>query len=149
MSETLEGGCLCGAVRYSVKLGFRMKPYACHCTDCQTRSGSSFGLQIPVVASDISVTGETSAGEYLLPSGKKVWLHGCPKCLTRLYSTNDRDPLAALRAGTLDSSASVTPAAHFWVRSKQPWIVIPDDVPALDTQPQSPEEWLQLLGPGT
>jgi hypothetical protein len=33
------------------------------------------------------------------------------------------------------------------VGSKQPWIVLPDDVPALAEQPRSQEEWLTLVGP--
>ena len=44
MSETLTGACISGAVRYSVAPGMRMKSYACHCNDCQTRSGSAFGI---------------------------------------------------------------------------------------------------------
>ena len=77
MSETLEGGCTCGAVRYSVKPGFRFKLYACHCTDCQTRTGSAFGLQLAVFPADISVSGDTTCGEYSAPSGalvKVFWL---------------------------------------------------------------------------
>jgi hypothetical protein len=126
-----------------------MKPYACHCTECHTRSGSAFALQFPVVAADIVVCGETITGEYVQPSGKKAFIHACPKCLTRLYTTNDLDPLGIVRAGTLDDSASIIPAAHFWVTSKMPWVVIPQDVRALETQPQSTEEWLALLGPQT
>ena len=28
--------------RYSLREGFRFRPYACHCTDCQTRTGAAF-----------------------------------------------------------------------------------------------------------
>lgn len=149
MSDTLEGGCTCGAVRYTVKPGFRFKLYACHCTDCQTRSGSAFGMQLPVFPNDIDLTGETVVGEYPQPSGAHVKVYGCAKCQTRIFTTNDSNPLAVLRAGTLDNSSTLVPFAHFWVQSKQPWVVIPEGVTALPTQPSSPEDWVRLLGPQT
>jgi hypothetical protein len=149
MTETLKGGCNCGLVRYTVKPGFRFKLYACHCTDCQTRSGSAFGLQLAVFPNDIDLTGEIVTGEYPQPSGANVKVLSCPKCLTRLYTINSSNPLAVLRAGTLDNSETLSPAAHFWLKSKQPWIVIPEGVIALETQPASPEDWVQLLGPQT
>ena len=40
MKGELTGGCVCGAVRYTLKEGFRFLPYACHCSECQARTGS-------------------------------------------------------------------------------------------------------------
>lgn len=149
MSEELTGGCACGAVRYTVKPGFRMKPYACHCTDCQRRSGSAFAVQMIVMRADLEAEGETLSSEYAQPSGATARMHACPRCLCRIYGINTTIPeIANLRAGTLDNSRELVPAVHFWVKSKQSWVVIPDDVPALETQPQSQEEWMELLGAG-
>jgi hypothetical protein len=146
MSGVLTGGCLCGAVRYTVAPGLRMKPYACHCTDCQRRSGSSFGIQLGIMEPNLQISGELIAGEHIQPSGAKAGIFACAKCLTRLYTTNDRRPgIINLRAGTLDASPELVPAAHLWVKSKQPWLVLPEGVPALDEQPQTPEEWRELL----
>ncbi len=150
MSEapTLGGRCLCGMVRYSVRPGFRMRPYACHCHDCQRRTGSAFGIQLGVAEADLSVEGKVMEGRHVQPSGAVAGIFACPACLTRLWTNNDRRPgIVNLRAGTLDNSPEIEPAAHFWVSSKQPWIVLPEDVAVLDTQPQSPAEWMQLLGP--
>src|SRR3546814_14775313 len=44
MKGELTGGCFCGAVRYVLEEGFRFRPYACHCTDCQSRTGSAFKI---------------------------------------------------------------------------------------------------------
>ena len=142
----LNGGCLCGAVRYCVKPGFRMKPYACHCTDCQTRSGSAFGIQLAVMTADLEVVGPLVVGEHIQPSGAKAGIYACAKCLTRIYTDNDRRPgIANLRAGTLDDSETLIPGFHVWIQSKQPWVVIPNDVPALAEQPVTPKEWMRLL----
>lgn len=148
MTDNLTGGCLCDAVRYTARPGFRMKPYACHCTDCQRRSGSAFGIQLAVMEADLAVEGDTIVGHHVQPSGAVAAITACARCLTRLFTSNDRRPgIVNLRAGTLDNSRDLTPAAHFWVQSKQPWIVLPDDAPALAEQPSTPAEWMQLLRP--
>ena len=149
MSEAaaLSGRCLCGMARYTVRPGFRMQPYACHCHDCQRRTGSAFGIQLGVAEADLSVEGDVVEGRHVQPSGAIASIFACSACLTRLWTSNDQRPgFVNLRAGTLDNSSEIEPAAHFWVSSKQPWIVLPADVIALDTQPQSPAEWMQLLG---
>ena len=46
MVPQLSGGCLCQAVRYVLTQRVRLNPYACHCTDCQRRTGSAFGIQL-------------------------------------------------------------------------------------------------------
>lgn len=148
MEGTLTGGCLCGAVRYELKPGFRMRPYACHCTDCQRRTGSAFSLHMGVMAKDLTIEGELNEGTFVQPSGAISTITGCAKCMSRIYAAHDKRPgLASIRVGTLDNSKDVSPAAHFWVLSKQPWITIPEGVPTLETQPQSSEEWLQYVGP--
>jgi len=150
MSGALAGRCLCGAVRYRVRPGFRMRPYACHCHDCQRRTGSAFGIQLAVAEADLDVEGEVLEGRHVQPSGAVAGIFACSACLTRLWTSNDRRPgIVNLRAGTLDDSPTLEPAAHFWTSSKQPWIALPADVPALAAQPETPGEWMQLLGPET
>jgi len=148
--DALQGGCLCGAVRYTIAPGFRFKPFACHCTDCQTRSGSAFAIQLAVMQTSLSVTGALNEGRYGLPSGAAATIFACGACQTVLYTTNDRRPgFANVRAGTLDDSATIVPQLHLWTASKQPWLVLPDGVPALSGQPQTPEEWMRYLGPNS
>ena len=54
--------------------------------------------------------------------------------------------MASLRCGTLDESASFVPAAHIWVKSKQPWIALPENAKVMDEQPRTNEEWLAFVG---
>lgn len=148
MNGELTGGCLCGVVRYTLREGFRFRPYACHCTDCQSRTGSAFSEHMLFVLSDLDITGELDEGAYSQPSGARSRIFGCAKCKARIYATNDeRGGLASLRCGTLDDSSSIVPAAHLWVRSKQPWIGLPADAVTMDEQPRSNAEWLKLVGP--
>lgn len=148
MKGKLTGGCLCGAVRYVLKEGFRMRPYACHCTDCQSRTGTAFSEHMLFVLADLAVEGDLDVGEYRQPSGANSRIYGCATCKARIYATNDqREGMASLRCGTLDDSAALVPAAHIWVRSKQPWIGLPEGAVTMDEQPRTPEEWMKLVGP--
>lgn len=142
----MEGGCGCGQVRYKIDAPQKPAVYACHCTDCQTQSGSAFALQMPVFEAMLSVSGETVSGERALPSGAIGTIFACPKCLVRLYSRNSSRPgMATVRAGTLDDSGRVIPKFHLWINSKQSWVTIPDHAVALDEQPASVNEWMRLL----
>jgi hypothetical protein len=146
MTDELRGGCQCGAVRYVARPSFKFRPYACHCTSCQSETGSAFAQQIWVLAGDLDVTGELIEGQQLKPDGATLSRFGCPQCLSRIYSMNSSRPqMKTLRAGTLDDSAGFTPDVHIWTRSKQPWIKLPDGAPALEKQPATAEDWMKLL----
>ncbi len=43
-----EGGCVCGAVRYRL-LEDPLELHVCHCTNCQSLSGSAFVMTMPVL----------------------------------------------------------------------------------------------------
>ncbi|MEZ5682203.1 MAG: GFA family protein [Erythrobacter sp.] len=147
MKGELTGGCLCGAVRYTLREGIRLNPYACHCTDCQSRTGSAFSEHMLFMLADLEIEGELDTGEYDQPSGAHSRIFDCAKCKARIYAVNDsRDGMASLRCGTLESSASFTPAAHLWVKSKQPWIGLPADAKVMDEQPRSNEDWIAFVG---
>ena len=147
MKGELAGGCLCGGVRYTLREGFRMNPYACHCTDCQSRTGSAFSEHMLFMLADLRIDGELDVAEYTQPSGAHAEIFGCTKCKARIYATNSsRQGMASLRCGTLDNSASIVPVAHLWVKSKQAWIGLPEDAKTMAEQPRTNEEWLELVG---
>ena len=148
MTEVLTGGCLCGKVRYSVKQTMRFRSYACHCADCQRRTGSAFGIQQSVLTGDLTVEGEVLRGEHVQPSGAVAGIYACKHCLTRVYTDNNARPgIANLLAGTLDNSPSMVPAAHLWVQSKQPWVMIPQDAVVMETQPTDVAGWMAIFKP--
>lgn len=123
-----------------------MQPYACHCRDCQTRSGSAFMLNLHIGLDQLEIVGELIDAEVAKPDGSSVTQHACPACLTRIYSSSKSRPgTGILRAGTLDASNELRPAVHLWVSRKQPWLTIADDAHAFETQPANPLEWIKLL----
>ena len=148
MEGELTGSCVCGAVRYTLRDGVRFRPYACHCTNCQSRTGSAFSEHMLFARHDLEIEGELDSGSYQQPSGAISTIWGCAKCKVRVFAENDSRPgFASLRCGTLDRSSEIVPAAHLWIGSKQSWVVIPEGVPALSEQPRNQTEWLELIGP--
>ena len=131
---TITGGCRCGAVRYEVALDRLPPAYCCHCGDCQTWSGAAFSQQAVVREGAFAITaGEPVLFELTNPSGSISRQYVCGACHTRLYNTNSARPgIVLIRAGTLDASDAITPVAHIWVKRKQPWIALPEGVPAFD-----------------
>ncbi len=148
MTKELTGGCLCGAVRYVWRPTIRFKSYACHCTDCQKRTGTSFALQQMALESDLEVQGELAEGGFTQPSGARSRLFACPKCQSRIYGINSERPgFVIIRAGGFDHNQSIIPDFHVWTQSKQPWISIPEETNSFKTQPESTEQWSRLLVP--
>ena len=61
----------------------------------------------------------------------------CPKCGVLLWAKVGKfgDAMAFVRAGTLEENEKIVPDAHFFVRTKHPWITIPDGMRTFDAFP--------------
>ena len=139
------GGCLCGAVRYCITAE-PMTIYACHCTECQRRTGSAFALSMPVQRDAIEVlSGQPAPYRVTFADGRVKRGQFCGACGTRLWGEPPKRPNIALVAtGTLDDTSWVQPVAHVWARSAQPWFVFPAGVPVFKTRPDDPMELVNL-----
>ena len=137
---SVEGGCRCGAVRYTLSIDALPPTYACHCLQCQTWSGSPFSQQALLPVDALHVTGPVVFYD-LTTCDRTSHQRMCGLCHTRIYNTNTRRPgIAVVRAGTLDDSHLLDVVAHIWVKRKQPWLTLPEGVP---TWPESapPEDF--------
>ena len=120
----LAGGCICGAIRYSIAAA-PVTVYACHCKDCQRSASGPFSVALTVRREHFAVTrGAGTAQLYLKPadSGRKVPQFSCPVCSTRLWNEPAHSPdMIILRAETLDNAAWAVPIGHIWIASRLPW----------------------------
>jgi hypothetical protein len=145
MGAPYTGRCFCESVQYRINEA-PLTVYACHCTDCQKRSGSAFGLSLWVNRAAIEVTqGDAvllaSTGHDERPRHARA----CAKCHTRLWSEPQKNPrLAVVRPGTLDDTSWLAPVAHIWTRSAQKWVEIPEGVARYETQPADMMELVKL-----
>jgi hypothetical protein len=131
MSPRREGGCLCGAVRYRVKAE-PVRSSACHCTSCQRRTGSAFGVGAYFRDEDVEfLQGERKAYEYRSDeSGRWLRMEFCPNCGGTVTWTAEVFPgLRAIAGGSFDDPKWLRPARFVWMRSAHPWIIPPDEMP--------------------
>ncbi|MCJ9430350.1 GFA family protein [Kordiimonas marina] len=130
----LRGGCTCGAVRYRI-MRKPMFVHCCHCRWCQRETGTAFALNALVETSELSVL-EGNPKTVLTPSnsGKGQKIVRCPDCEIALWShySGAGDKLAFVRVGTLDNPDQLPPDIHIFTASKQPWVVLPPDMPAVE-----------------
>ena len=134
----LNGGCLCGHMRYQVSELPRLV-YTCHCTDCQHITGSAFSMAFVVGRDGFRVDGAMPRELASIADSGRVKVRClCPDCGCWVYSLARPDNgLRRVRAGTLDDTSRLCPSMHFWTRNKQPWLTLPAGGVVYETQPEA------------
>ena len=118
----IEGGCLCGQVRYSAEA----EPVfvgLCHCTNCQKSTGSAFRVAVAIPTAALAIRGNMKTYEDRGDTGKPFHRNFCPNCGSSIV--NEGDSLAGVSiigAGTLDDSSWVQPTLEIYCDSAQSWI---------------------------
>jgi hypothetical protein len=133
-AEPLQGGCLCGAVRFEITAEFLSAGY-CHCTHCQRRTGtaSSANGRVPQAGFEI-LKGAEQLRSYQ-PEGGVPKLF-CASCGSALFSGDPfSDAEVAVRLGTLDREPGIRPQYRQFVDSAASWEPIPED--GLERYPRS------------
>src|SRR5262249_12805203 len=66
-------------------------------------------------------------------SGKGQKIMRCPTCRVALWShyRGGGAKLCFIRVGTLDNPGALPPDIHIYTSTKQPWVVLPEGVPAV------------------
>ena len=142
MTDELEGGCSCGAVRYRLKTG-PMFVHCCHCRDCQRQTGSAFAINAIIETDRIELlSGSPLPVTMPTDSGRPHDIHRCPACLTAVWSDYGRRPaLRFVRVGSLDDPAALTPDVHIFTRSKLPWVGLPEGAAAFEVYYDMKTQW--------
>jgi len=123
-----KGGCLCGAVRFTISAGIRNIIY-CHCSQCRKAQGSAFATNgIVDVDRFTIVTGEDELTAYESIPGQTKYF--CKHCGSPIISKSvSRPDQVRVRLGTIESDISERPEAHIFVTSKANWEDICGDIP--------------------
>ena len=122
----LQGGCLCGAVRYEITAPLSTARY-CHCTRCRRRTGTSSSANGLVPSSGFQLlSGRDSVRSYEPPTGVPKLF--CSNCGSALFSGHPfSDEQVVVRLGTLDGDPGIRPQYRQFVDFAAPWEPIPDD----------------------
>lgn len=124
-ADSIVGGCLCGAIRYS-SLVASVVTAVCHCRDCQKQTGTAFSILLGIPRAGFKLTGDAPLRvETLGASGQAVSRAFCGRCGSPIFSDAKTTPeLLWLKAGTLDDTAPLQPEVQLWCGSAQPWLAI-------------------------
>src|SRR5258708_7305112 len=109
MPTPLTGGCLCGAIRYTIDAQVSALR-ACHCRNCQKHSGAGGTVNAVVPTDQFKITNGATK-EYqdsATQSGRTLSRHFCGECGSSIYSQRNPDPgFVVVRAGSLDDSSGM------------------------------------------
>jgi hypothetical protein len=132
----IRGRCLCGQASYAAIIDPR-RVFICHCTDCQTQSGTVFRTVALANPDDFELTsGRLTLYEKQAESGASRVLAFCPQCGTSLYGGPGQGGagLLSLRVGAILERAELVPVAQLWCHSALPWLNDLATLPRIEKQ---------------
>jgi hypothetical protein len=133
----VDGRCHCGCVTYEAEVDPE-RVVICHCTDCQTLSGSAFRTVAATREGSFRLlSGELKVYVKTGESGTKRAQAFCPECGTPIYSSTlgDGPKVHSIRVGTARQRDELVPKVQLWCRSAQQWVGGLDSIHKLDKQP--------------
>lgn len=132
----ITGGCHCGKITYEAEISLD-NVVICHCTDCQSLSGSAFRT---VVFSETDaftfLTGEPGVYVKTGDSGNKREQTFCLNCGSPIYSTSvgDGPKQYGIMLVTVNQRNLITPKKQKWYGSSQSWTQEIRSLPVTDKQ---------------
>ena len=126
MNTLIEGGCLCGGVRY--RLGGQPTHICdCHCVDCRRASGAPFITWGIVRRSTIEVV---SGDARKVPFAGRIRVFAAC-CGTQLFFLDDEgSETADVSICSLDDPAPFAPEIAIWTEDRLPWVHLEASRPA-------------------
>ena len=118
----IEGGCLCGKVRYSADAEPTFVG-VCHCKNCQKVTGTAFAAVVALPKPAVSVQGSLKTFNDRGDTGKTMFRRFCPECGSSVMDEAEAMPgVVMILTGTLDDASWVKPAMQIYCDSAQPWV---------------------------
>lgn len=129
-----DGGCVCGSVRYSVQSA-PLRVTVCHCTWCQRRTGSAFGVEAVFLKDDVTISGDSLRTYRHVSDRSGRWLDQffCGTCGTNIGIALESVPkIRTIAAGTFDDpswiSRDTVDFSYVYLRSALDWSTLPQGV---------------------
>ncbi len=137
------GYCACRAITFEMTAR-PLFVHCCHCRWCQRETGSAFALNALIEASEVKLrSGAPEIIETPSESGAGQKIARCPACKVALWSVyaGSGPKFRFVRVGTLENPDEFPPDIHIYTASRQPWLVIPDGVPAMPEYYDRERHW--------
>jgi len=132
---TLTGHCYCGALAYEVS-GDPFFAGQCHCRECQYLTGGGPNYTIGFPDAGFKYTSGTPKVFRRTDLETPVAREFCGDCGTPILSRAPTAPgMVLLKVGSLDDPKQFTPAMAIYTVDRQPFHMIPDDMPSFERLP--------------
>jgi hypothetical protein len=115
--QILEGGCICGAVRYRAE-GQPLNVRLCHCRICQQVTGQPFNARAQFKAEAVEVSGDVAWRN----TSDAVERGFCPACGMTLFGRRAAVGVIGFTLASMDQPATFAPSDHIWTDSALPWV---------------------------
>jgi hypothetical protein len=133
----IDGGCHCGFITFEAEID-PADVGVCHCTDCQSLSGTAFTTYVFAPRAGFRLLSGTPKIYYKTgSSGAKRAQAFCPECGSRIYaSAAVAEPERYnLRLGTIRQRRELRPRVQIWCRSALDWVMDLGSVKQVPLQP--------------
>ncbi|WP_282608157.1 GFA family protein [Pelagibius sp. Alg239-R121] len=127
--NSIEGGCICGAVRYRVS-GQLADVIACHCRECRRMSGHYYAA---TAASQEAFEITETSGLAWFGSSKSSRRGFCRVCGSSLFFDHGPNEPVGIAAGSIDGKPTLKLAAHIYVDEAGDYYAIDDNVEQFDS----------------
>jgi hypothetical protein len=132
----IDGRCHCGSITFEAEAD-PDKTVICHCTDCQSFSGSAFRALVRIMNGTFRIlSGEPTVYVKTADSGAHRAQAFCPRCGSPIYATGvgDGPKTYSVRLGTVRQRDQFTPKMQIWARSRQRWVTGLGSIRSVETQ---------------
>jgi hypothetical protein len=136
MAMKIDGQCHCGHVRFEAEVD-PDRVSVCHCTDCQTLTGSPYRATVATSRDRIQLTGKApkvyiKTGD----NGRKRLQYFCPECGSPMFTTGEGADAEewGIRWGSVRQRRELTPKRQIWCRSAVPWLDTLTGLPRTETE---------------
>jgi hypothetical protein len=132
----IDGTCHCGKIAYEAEADPE-NARICHCTDCQTLTGSAFRANVQVAAGNFRLL-RGSLKIYIKKTAESGMARAhafCGDCGTPIYAAAVENPQSySLRIGAIRQRAQLPPKRQIWCRSALPWAMNLSGIEKLEKQ---------------
>jgi hypothetical protein len=114
--------CCCGSLRAEAT-GEPALVAACHCMECQRRTGSPFGVGAYFPKEHVRTKGPSRVYVRGSDSGRKIELHFCPDCGSTVFWRAEYGPdLIGIAFGAFADPSMPSPTVSVWETTRHPWV---------------------------
>jgi hypothetical protein len=125
----MHAQCQCGQLSAEVS-ALSDAVSACHCRDCQRRSGSPFGVIAYFASGQVALEGEATTYTRPTDSGATFTTGFCPHCGSTVWARADKHPsMIGVPVGAFADPTFPPPMRSVFEDSRHAWVQMPADIP--------------------